>query len=473
MADPLSAVSDPGAFRFLMALLVVTSIPAGLAAQSAPEGSQEPPPQVDRPDFMSNKPYLPEFLLRNKREGWYVTGFPAIGWDDEQGFAVGALAEVFDNGAKDDPFFRSTPYRTKLQLGVQFTSERVGRFIGHLDVPYILDSPYRLRVDTEIVRNPLRNYFGVGNDSMKRLNFPGQPGVGFEEFEDYQRALDQSVGGLTYANFNRWKSKEIPVTVSVERDLFGGLVRPLVGLRVLHIDVDDYTGRTVSADSGRAVEQPTKLLTDFQSGRIIGLDGGWDNAFRVGLTFDTRDFEPNPTEGVLAQIAAELATRWLGSDNTYQQITTVVSGYHTLLDDFGHLVFAGRAMYLMQFGQVPFFAMSILPLNTADVEGLGGFNTIRGFKRKRFVGDSAVVANGELRWSFTEWEVWGQHLRPMLVPFVDAGRAYDGIKLGFDGWKSSYGAGFRLAWNLSTIISFDYAFSDESRIFYLELGQAF
>jgi hemolysin activation/secretion protein len=114
-----------------------------------------------------------------------------------------------------------------------------------------------------------------------------------------------------------------------------------------------------------------------------------------------------------------------------------------------------------------------MAFNTKNVDGLGGFHTFRGFKRNRFVGDSAVLVSSELRWSFTEWEFWGQLLRPMLAPFTETGRVHDDVELSLVRWRVSYGIGFRLAWNLSTIVSFDYGTSGEDRVFYLELDHTF
>jgi len=92
----------------------------------------------------------------------------------------------------------------------------------------------------------------------------------------------------------------------------------------------------------------------------------------------------------------------------------------------------------------------------------------------RFVGQVAAFANGELRWSFGEAMFWNQHLRFMLVPFVDTGRVFDSIdRTTFSGWKLDGGAGFRMAWNLSTIVSFDYGRSTEGGMFFMELGHQF
>lgn len=104
---------------------------------------------------------------------------------------------------------------------------------------------------------------------------------------------------------------------------------------------------------------------------------------------------------------------------------------------------------------------------------LGGFGTLRGFKTKRFIGDSAVLLGGELRTFLTEWTLWGQHLRPGAALFAEAGRSFDGVDLHFRNWRAGYGGGLRLAWNLATIVSFDLGVSREDTIFYMELGTAF
>ena len=76
---------------------------------------------------------------------------------------------------------------------------------------------------------------------------------------------------------------------------------------------------------------------------------------------------------------------------------------------------AGRGLYSMQFGNVPFFSMPTLAFNTGDRSGL----------------------------------------------------------LGVDGWRADGGIGFRLIWNLVTAVSFDYGLSSEGQIFFMNLGYAF
>ena len=85
-----------------------------------------------------------------------------------------------------------------------------------------------------------------------------------------------------------------------------------------------------------------------------------------------------------------------------------------------------------------------------------------------------LLVTAELRWSLFDGGYFlGQHLRPMLAPFVDTGRVFDGTQLGSDGWRVDYGIGFRLIWNLVTAVSFDYGLSREGQIFFMNLGCAF
>ena len=54
--------------------------------------------------------------------------------------------------------------------------------------------------------------------------------------------------------------------MTVERDFWGGWLRPQLGLQITHVDVRDYTGDTIDG----AIMQPTRLFTDHQAGKITG-----------------------------------------------------------------------------------------------------------------------------------------------------------------------------------------------------------
>jgi hypothetical protein len=451
---------------------------AGAAPQESEAGWQLPP-VVRRPEFLRRRPLIPDFLLKDKREGRFVTAVPALGWDQQAGFNLGVVGFLFDNGTKDDPFFRTTPYRQQISVTALGALSGLQRYGATVDQPNIFASPYSVRAGVQYAVDPLNNYFGIGRASMQHFNFPGQPGRFFDTYDGYQNALQKEVNGLAYTKYDLYETRETAFGMVVERDVFGGIVRPLVGVSVRYVDIRDFTGSSVDAENSSghdvtATEQPTRMHTDCQAGKISGCHGGFDNVLKLGVSLDTLDFEPDPYSGVLAQAVAELSTKALGADFDYQRVTVSTSGYRTIFPDVARLVLAGRALYSMQFGNVPFFSVPTLAFNTRDRRGLGGFETMRGFVDRRFVGDSAVLVNAELRWSiFDGGYIWGQHLRPMLAPFVDAGRVFSGTQLQLDGWRADYGVGFRLIWNLVTTVSFDYGISSEGQIFQMALGYAF
>jgi hypothetical protein len=427
------------------------------------------PPTLPPPDFLAEKSALPDLLLKDKRTNRYLTGFPIIGWDPETEFNFGAAVQWFDNGPADSPFFRYTPYRRRIAVAAAGSTGGSSRALLGYDQPYVGDTPWRIRGAGYIDRNKFQNYFGIEESTLGPLTYPGSTRE-FEDFDEYQEALEQNVGGQTWARYNDYDKRRIGGVLTVERDYLGGRLRPQIGIQFTHVDVDDYTGTDVDG----AVMQPTRLFEDNQAGRIIGFDGGWDNALKVGLTFDTRDFEPDPASGVMLQAVGRVSTEALGSAFDYQQFTFSGRGFHNLLGDSGRLILAGRFNYVMQFGDVPFYSASTIPFTDGDATGLGGFATLRGFVNDRFVGDAAAYGAGELRWSFAEKMFRGQHLRFMLVPFVDTGRVFDSVgDTTLKDWKFDGGIGFRLAWNLSTVVSFDYARSGEGNLFYMELGHQF
>ncbi len=427
------------------------------------------PPVLPPPDFLANKAPIPDLLLKDKKQDSYFTGFPAIGWDPETGFNYGAAVQWFNNGETNSPFFRYTPYRQRVAVAaVTSTGGSTRAAIGY-DQPNIADLPWRIRTAGIFNENKYQNYFGFGSPTLGPLTYPGSSEV-YNNFDDYKNALNQNVNGMTWAHYNEYKLTQLGGVVTLERDSWGGWLRPQLGLQIFHVNTEDYTGQEVDG----AVQQPTRLFLANQAGEINGYNGGWDNALKIGLTFDSRDFEPDPASGVMAQVSGRVSNHFLGSSFNYEQLSLSARGFHNLLDDSGRLVLAGRLTYLMQFGDIPFYSESTIPFTDGDVTGLGGFDTLRGFVTDRFVGNAAMFANAELRWSFGETMLWGQHLRFMLVPFFDAGSVFDSVSdTTLDHWKPDGGIGFRLGWNLSTVISFDYARSGEGSLFYMELGHQF
>ena len=465
----------PSSHLVLLGLLWLLG-PATLSHTAEPDPAAKPeePPALRvpaPPDFMRNKPRIPDLVLKDKKEHWYFTGIPLVGVDPDSGFNYGASIQWYDDGPKDSPFFYYAPYRKRVAVSALRTTEGTQEYYVEYDQPYIADSPWRVRAFGGYLGNKFQDYFGVGQRTLERLSFPGNPGTTYRRANDYFDALKENPDGKTWARFNFYDKRQILFKADLERDYLGGLLRPLVGLQVSHLQAVDYSGVEVKG----AINQETLLHQDLREGRIRGFDGGWLNFLRLGLTYDSRDYEPDPTSGVLGQMLLEGTTRWVGASSDYGHMTLGWQGYHRVFPEITRLVVAANAAYSVHFGVVPFYAFPSMSVPVDErKEGLGGWQTLRGYHFDRFVGKVQMQGNLELRWSLSEFTVWNQHLRLMLVPFVDAGRVFDQMgRFSLKDWKVTGGLSMRLAWNLATIISFDYGFGSEGNLFYMELGHPF
>ncbi len=149
------------------------------------------------PPFVAAKNPMPDQLLKDKKENWYVTGIPQIGLDPEEGFGVGAELQVYDNGPADSPFFRYAPYRRRIVAGAVVTTGGAENFYVGYDQPYVDDSPWRIRAYAGWFGNKYANYFGTGTQTLQPLSYPGSTQT-YQNFNDYQNALDQVVNGETW-----------------------------------------------------------------------------------------------------------------------------------------------------------------------------------------------------------------------------------------------------------------------------------
>jgi len=60
------------------------------------------------------------------------------------------------------------------------------------------------------------------------------------------------------------------------------------------------------------------------------------------------------------------------------------------------------------------------------------------------------------------------------VPTLDLGATYDRLAdVRASGWKRSQGGALRISWNQATILTTEYAFSDEDSAFYVNFTHQF
>jgi hypothetical protein len=463
------------------------------------------------PFAISTEKRLTQEDIGIKREGWYATGLPELTVDPIRGLTVGGNAFLFNNMDRNDPFYYYTPYRIRYAVGLRVAQN--GRVDGELnvDIPFVFNSKWRLRGDLIYANDPNWQYFGIGSGTLNPLRFrdkrtgniveearfPGyyenlartRPGRGPEFGED-------PAGIYTDIHFNEVDYTQFLFGLAAERTFFEGRMRLMFGLEILVIGIDQYdrqvspeaidvnTGEETGATQGR-----TRLTEDFLAGQqdpnsswarhnIGGYNGGRIGLIQSGLMWDTRDLEPDPSRGMFVEYAQEISASWTGSEFDFTKHLVQGMFYQRVLPDYlGRTVFASRfALGYIRGGNIPF--TEVLDLWGASEGGgipvLGGARALRGYREGRFAGMVTGLANLELRSRFYQTHFMGQHLAFSAVPFLDAGRVWDGFgDIEFNNIKVNPGVGLRLAWNQATILRMDYARSAEDAQFFFVFGHTF
>jgi hypothetical protein len=430
-------------------------------------------------ESLKRKRVLSDKDFEKKKEGGFITGLPLINSDPNTGIGYGARLYFFYNGQKEDPLFRRTPYRH--QVYAQFFQTTFGYQYHELnwDAPYIMNSLFRVRSAIVFEKNIWANYFGTGARTMGAVSDGyfasiGQPGM-YEKYADYNNELRKVINGTTNSAFNRYSFERPAVVAFFERDFFGGIVRPQFGVHIGRYNIRDLEGSKVQADGGEAISNKTLLGIENQAGLVRGYNGGWHNLARVGLTIDTRDFEPDPNKGQMFEAIVETSNKGFGSQFNFTRYTVSQRVFYSPFEKLVDLVIAGRAVYTQAVGDVPFYSLDQFSSTERIYQGaLGGLRSLRGYKASRFMATNIALANLELRWTMFDFTFLGQRFAPIFVPFFDIGSAFDQPKdISTSIWRYAYGAGLRIAWNQATIIMVDYAMSKEDTNLFINFNHIF
>jgi hypothetical protein len=415
------------------------------------------------PFAISQEKRLSDEDLKNKKEGTYVTGAPDLSSDPVNGLGYGGEGSIYFNGKRTDPFFAYTPYRSRLDLVLFNTTRKQREFMLKLDVPYILDTKWRLRVEGGYEANPNQLYFGNTEKSLNGLTYypngdSTKNPVNNARYSDYENSL---VGANRF--YNNYFKKEGVLNVSMERSFLEGKFRFLLGYEIAYINFAAFEGNSF-------------VRQDYDAGRIVGLNNGLIELLQVGFIYDTRDLETDPSNGIFTELTNEVSLKKLGSLYDFNKTFAHFNFYKRLFPKaFKKMVLAGRVAFGYTALNAPFFEYQDEWSSEGSIEGLGGSNTLRGYKQSRFLSRAMSFNNLEIRYRFAQFKLLKQHFAFSAVPFADAGGVWDKFSrvTNFKNFRFSEGMGLRIAWNVNTILRFDYAVSKEDKQFFFNLAHAF
>lgn len=437
-------------------------------------------PVAATPSFVNADKRMSAKDLAKKREGWFVTALPFVSSDPLNGVGGGATGYLTANGARSHPLFAYAPYLARLGVTAGYSTGDSATLAAKLDVPYIAQTPWRLRLDLKYASSPNNVYFGLTESTLRSL-----PADSYHEYAASLATVRPGVNGeatrVADVYKHRFYEREWMLNAKLARVLFGGNWRVLVGYELQHLSYGTYDGEPVEATdpaTGKTVVVPngrSLLRSDAALGRVSGLQGGIVSLLQLSLMYDSRDFEPDPTRGLFVESAWELSAPVIFSSFTFAKSLLQVKFFRPILPTvFSRSTLAVRFGYGTIFGaNAPFFEYQDQWTTEGSINALGGAQTLRGYKANRILGRTVAFGNVEVRHRVLDVDALGQNFTFTVTPFFDLGTIGDGLLVRFDKLRVAGGAGLRIGWNRSTIITIDYAISEEDQQLFVGFNKSY
>lgn len=362
---------------------------------------------------------------------WEFAGVPSLNYDADEGFGYGAAVELY----RHRPGIR--PYLFTVQPNVFLTTGGRRDFTLFVDAPGVVPG-WRIDAFLGSEQQIASPFYGIGNDAP------------------YDSLLER--GNPYFYRFGRTRRQ---VLANAQRRVGATPVRLLIGAGAAHVNLDP-----TPKDTG------TTLLNQQLGGAAA--PGGWSNAVRGGIIWDTRDREVGPRRGVWSDVLVQRFDELLGSDAEYTRVTATDRRYFPLGE---RVTYAQRVLLQNVWGDAPFYDLFIVESSFKRQEGLGGAKTLRGVPKNRYVGKGMALANLEVRWRAADFRAAGRPLHLVVSGFADSGRVWEeGVVLSelLSDHHVGFGGGLRLGMGENFVVALDLGHSSETGLpFYIGLGYLF
>ena len=427
------------------------------------------------------------------KKGYSFGPLPAVAFDADKGFQLGALLNIYDFG--DGTVYPNT--RQQWYFEASFFTKGSQLFVVSYDSKFLIPG---IRFSTALA---------VTNDNA--MDFYGFNG--YQSFYDHEQVKAGKDGdSYIYTPFYRTKRLAALFKADFIGNLWDNKLFWEAGYHLSHFKQDAINRTKINKGKDDFEKFPDNKETLFEQYRKWGIipddvaDGG------LGLLYDTRDKEAAPSKGIWAEAHVTLAPKFLGTTNPYSKYSATFRHYVPMIEN-DKLTFAYRLNYQGTFGDdAPYYVLPYITTmgQSYDRDGMGGFRTIRGIMRNRVQGLDMASYNAELRWRFATFTMGNQNIALGLNCFSDGtmvtkeydmsfGRTandfksvteYEQALKGYNDYRAlglesdkphiTLGAGFRFIMNQNFIVCLEYGKpvgkygkQDGNGAFYINTGYLF
>ena len=340
------------------------------------------------------------------KTGWNFGPLPVLGFDSDLGFQYGACVDIFNFGDGT----RYPRYFYKFNVEVSRYTKGSGVFRFYSDMPYLIK-------DTKL-------FFDITYNYAKKYEFFGFNGYEASTFDPVReeilslQLIDPELDSASGYHFI--KRNQLRVLGSMQRPLnFIPNLNWVAGFAYYNVKTDSIN---LEAYQG----QPT-LYSEYRKAGLIRpeeANGGNIAQVRLGLNYDSRDHNSDPSKGIYAEYTLTGASDFIDG-NGYNYLTQTFMWRHYIPIYKDKLTFAYRLGVQHKIaGSIPWYMINNINMpffQKMYTEGLGGVVTMRGVNRNGVLGDGFALGNAELRWHFLDFQFINQNWQLALSPFFDAG----------------------------------------------------
>ncbi|MBO5698057.1 MAG: BamA/TamA family outer membrane protein [Alistipes sp.] len=407
------------------------------------------------------------------KTGYNFGPLPAVAFDADKGFQLGALLNIYDFG--DGSMYPNT--RQHWYFEASFFTKGSQLFVVSYDNRFLIPG-VRWSSALTITNDKAMDFYGF-NGYMSHYDHERVAlGKDKENLDNYIYTPKYRINRLAIlfkSDFvgNIW-DKKLFWEAGYHLSYFKQGYNKQGALNLDKINKNKKEEKMFPAD------EPT-IFDQYRKWGLISEDeawGGLNSSVRLGLLFDTRDKEGAPSRGIWAEAHLMMAPKWLGTTNPYYRYSATFRHYVPIVKN-DILTFAYRLNYEGSFGKdTPYYVLPYITTmgQTYDRDGMGGYRTIRGIMRSRVQGLDMASYNVELRWRFVQFTLWKQNIAFGLNIFSDGTMVTKGRDMSFRGdeqYRSEYeaymaegakadrphitvGGGLRFIMNQNFIVAFEY-----------------
>ena len=353
------------------------------------------------------------------KTGINVGPLPTIGYNSDLGWHYGLMSDIFWYG--DGSTYPE--YVWKLNVEASWYSKGNSVYHAFFDSKYLIPG-VRMSLDLSFFGNKTSSFYGfnggsslfvdaldqITNEKNKKYSFSEQ-GQGFYLMKrNILRGMALFQGRFGQSHWG-WA---------------GGLT--FLGITTGHAENKGLAG--YDKKTGHPATDLSLYDLYVKHGFIPKAEefGGKHLEAKVGVVYDTRDHENNPSKGTNLEVvlygSPDILNGRSQADRTnYLKLSLQFKQFFTLVPD--KLVLGGRIAFQgLLAGRTPSYmlqTLQVINFKQLNPEGLGSATTVRGSLFNRLQGESFAWTNLELRWSFARFTLFNQNFILATNPFFDMG----------------------------------------------------